>query len=330
MMETKVWIALCALLLINLGSAEHDEVNAPASSSSQSSLPDELSPKAADSVLHDPSREQIHLSTPAPPLRGSDTNSSSQTNGSLIVNATTEDETMANGTNITASSEAAVPESNGNQTFLMTSQPQTPPPESHAPASHTPNTSNNTTTTTTSPIHTTHSTSVVTLTTAPLTTHHSAPTLHDSVTPSNHSTSAPTPEPPKPESSTTTIITNSISMPITSSSHETPNSESTAHTSPQTTSQASKAHLEKTSNPPSSPTAKAESLADLSSKLNAGDVTQARPLHTQKQTQPPSTSSASTDTTKHSTIIALFGKETEAVMGLCFLSFSVTLCLSAK
>ncbi|XP_063746998.1 uncharacterized protein LOC134869364 isoform X4 [Eleginops maclovinus] len=179
---------------------------------------------------------------------------------------------MANGTNITASSEAAVPESNGNQTFLMTSQPQTPPPESHAPASHTPNTSNNTTTTTTSPIHTTHSTSVVTLTTAPLTTHHSAPTLHDSVTPSNHSTSAPTPEPPKPESSTTTIITNSISMPITSSSHETPNSESTAHTSPQTTSQASKAHLEKTSNPPSSPTAKAESLADLSSKLNAGDV----------------------------------------------------------
>lgn len=51
---------------------------------------------------------------------------------------------------------------------------------------------------------------------------------------------------------------------------------------------------------------------------------------------PPSTSSTSTVTTKHSTIMALFGKETEAVMGLedsrmlsfpLFLSVLPTVCL---
>lgn len=263
MMETKVWIALCALLLFNLGSAENDEGPAPASSSSQSVLPVELSPEA-HSELPD-SLDPIHHIT----------NSSSKSNGSLIVNATTEEEKMINDTNITSSSEAAVLEGNGNQTNLTTSQPPIPPSASHAPTSHTPTTS-----TSTGPTHTTHSTSVVTPTSTPPTTSHSAPAVADSVTASNqttHSTSVPTPEPPKPEASITTIIIYSSSMPTTSSSQETPNSESTSRQNtlqpdehPETP---TKPQLETTSNPSSSPTAKAEPLADLPSQLIVGGDT---------------------------------------------------------
>ncbi|KAL3047519.1 hypothetical protein OYC64_021674 [Pagothenia borchgrevinki] len=270
MMETKVWIALCALLLFNLGSAENDE--GPASPSSQSVLPVEPSPEAAHSELPY-SLDQIHHITPAPPLRESDTNSSSKSNGSLIVNATTGEETMINDTNIASSSEAAVLVGNGNQTNLTTSQPPIPPSASHAPKSHTPTTS-------TGPTHTTHSTSVVTPTSTPPTTSHSAPTDADSVTASNvttHSTSVPTSEPPKPEASTTTIIIHSSSMPTTSSSQETPNSESTSRQNtlqpdehPETP---TKPQLETTSNPPSSPTAKAEPRAELPSQLNVGGDT---------------------------------------------------------
>lgn len=67
---------------------------------------------------------------------------------------------------------------------------------------------------------------------------------------------------------------------------------------------------------------------------------QHKPVLTSTQTHtthpPPSTSSTSTVTTKHSTIMALFGKETEAVMGLedsrmlsfpLFLSVLPTVCL---
>lgn len=175
-------------------------------------------------------------------------------------------------TNITSSLEAAVLEGNGNQTNLTTSQPPIPPSASHAPTSHTPTTS-----TSTGPTHTTHSTSVVTPTSTPPTTSHSPPAVADSVTASNqttHSTSVPTPEPPKPEASITTIIIYSSSMPTTSSSQETPNSESTSRQNtlqpdehPETP---TKPQLETTSNPPSSPTAKAETLADLPSQLIVG------------------------------------------------------------
>ncbi|KAI9547785.1 hypothetical protein NQZ68_015051 [Dissostichus eleginoides] len=270
-METKVWISLCALLLFNLGSAANDEGPAPTSSLSESVLPVELSPEAELPYSLDPIR---HI-TPAPPLRVSDTNSSSKSNDSLIVNATTEEETMINDTNITSSSEAAVLEGNGNQTNLTTSQPSIPPSASHAPESHTPTTS-----TSTSPTHTTHSTSVVTPTSTPPTTSHSAPAVADSVTASNqttHSTSVPTSEPPKPEASTTTIIIHSSSMPTTNSSQETPNSESTSRQNtlqpdehPETP---TKPQLETTSNPPSSPTAKAEPLAKLPSQLIVGGDT---------------------------------------------------------
>ncbi|XP_010795588.1 uncharacterized protein PB18E9.04c isoform X2 [Notothenia coriiceps] len=263
MMETKVWIALCALLLFNLGSAENNEGPAPASSSSQSFLPVEPSPEAAHSELPD-SLDPNHI-----------TNPSSKSNGSLIVNTTTEEEPMINDTNITSSSEADVLEGNGNQTNLTTSQPPIAPSASHAPKSHTPTTS-----TSTGPTHTTHSTSVVTPTSTPPTTSHSAPAVANSVTASNQtvpSTSVPTPEPPKPEASTTTIIIYSSSMPTTSSSQETPNSESTSRQNtlqpdehPETP---TKPQLETTSNPPSSPTAKAEPLADLPSQLIVGGDT---------------------------------------------------------
>ncbi|XP_031724109.1 cell wall protein DAN4-like [Anarrhichthys ocellatus] len=274
MMETKVWIALCALLLVHCGSSAEDHTAATAAS--QSVTPEAL--------------------TVAESSNGSDPNANTSGTGSLSGNATTKGETVSvtpdikKVTNIVSPKETAVPENKA------TTQPLLPP----SPTSHTPTTTPTTsitstsitstsitsTTTTAGPTHTTHTTTTVdTPTTTPQTetTHHAA--LPDSATPSNqptHNTTlsptlVPTTEPPKPKTTTTAIITAS-SISSTSSSQEGPSSEASTLTPPQNTSQfdghpeaSSEAHTTHTVNPPSRPSTQTKPHAENPSQLNVGD-----------------------------------------------------------
>ncbi|XP_075943599.1 uncharacterized protein LOC142946335 [Anarhichas minor] len=266
MMETKVWIALCALLLVHCGSSAEDHTAATASS--QSVAPEAL--------------------TAAESSNGSDPNANTSGTGSLSGNATTKGETVSVTPDIKKVTNIVSPKA--------TTQPSLPP----SPTSHTPTTTTTTTPTTSitstsitstsittaGPTHTTHTTTTVdTPTTTPQTetTHHAA--LPDSATPSTQPThnttlsptSVPTTEPPKHETSATAIITAS-SISSTSSSQEGPSSEASTLTPPQNTSQfdghpeaSSEAHTTHTVNPPSRPSTQTKPHAEYPSQLNVGD-----------------------------------------------------------
>lgn len=147
-MEIKLLVALCALLLINLGSAEKDVAQAAASNATKSGGGEGGS--QAPTPVPSSGLEPI---TPAnttaahPP----DTDSSSTVTSSLS-NVTTTEGTPElnnhNGTTIETPSEAAGSEKN--LTDQATTQPPSPPPESHPPTSHIP------LTTTINPAHTDH------------------------------------------------------------------------------------------------------------------------------------------------------------------------------
>ncbi|XP_038572293.1 putative protein TPRXL [Micropterus salmoides] len=295
MMETKLWMALCALLLVHLGNTEHSGGHAATSSapirSPSSEAPAAGSASSLDPVIHE---------APTPVLNGSDTNPSSRGTSRSSSNMTTEGETISstaelkkfNDTSIVSPSDVADPEKNRNPTDQPTLQPPIPPSGSHAPTSHIPLTS-----TTTSPTHTAHATPAHTLTTTSLanTSHLAAPPLPDSTTPSNQpalpkthsSTHVPhttTAEPSKPQTTTTTTTTfQSNSTSSTSSPLEPANSEPPMLTSPQNTLRpdgnpetSSEAHPMSTITPPSSPSAepKAQKAQDNTpSQLNIGGDT---------------------------------------------------------
>lgn len=139
MMEIKLLVALCALLLINLGSADDDATQAPASKA-----------PASESVPSSGQEPVIPATTAATHLP--DTDSSSR----VTSNVTTTEGTPElnnhtgnnNDTNIETPSEAAGSEKNS--TDQARTQPLSPPPESHPPTSHIP------LATTINPAHTDH------------------------------------------------------------------------------------------------------------------------------------------------------------------------------
>ncbi|XP_044056775.1 uncharacterized protein DDB_G0271670-like isoform X2 [Siniperca chuatsi] len=297
MMETKLWIALCVLLLINLGSTEQGDDRADPSSASKSAPGGEAAPKApaAESVSGSSPDPISHAVTALSP-NGFNTNSSSRGTNSSSSDTTTEGETISmtpepkkdNDTNTVSPSEAAIPKNNRNLTDQSTSQPPIPLSGSHAPTSHI-----HLTSTTTSPTPTAHTTPADMLTTIPIidTSHNATPPLADAITPSNqpthlktHSSTSvshvTTPEPPKPKTTTTTTIAQSSSTSSTSSSQEPENSESQTLTSPQNTSRpdghpetSSESHPKSTITLASTPSAQAKAQADTPSQLNVGGDT---------------------------------------------------------
>ncbi|XP_039985557.1 flocculation protein FLO11-like [Xiphias gladius] len=278
MMETKLWIVLCALLLlIDLGSAEND------AAASKIALGAEAATEApaADSVPPYSLRPTGH---PASALNGSDTNPSSGGTSSLSSNTTKDGETTSqtpipqkdNDTIVVSPSVSVVPEKSENLTVESTSQPRILPSESHANTTHILPTI---TTTSTSPPHTGHSAPVDTPVTN--TSNDPAALPPDSISSSKqptssttHSfTSAPTPEPPKPDTTTTTSA-QSRSTSSTSSSQKPPKSESETLTSPHISrSDAPQDQPKSTMAPPSNPSSQAKAHSDNPSQLNVGGDT---------------------------------------------------------
>ncbi|KAF1385933.1 hypothetical protein PFLUV_G00112910 [Perca fluviatilis] len=268
MMGTKVWIALCALLLINSGSADQNGEFAADSSAPKSASSSQAAPTAPESVPGSTVDPISSTTLSKPSSRDTSCLSSNTTTKGETISATPEPKRV-NDTKTHSPSEAALPETN------VTIQPSVPP-ESHAPATDTPLTP-----TAAVPAPTTHPTTVDTPTTTPPTTHPAA-LPPDSSTPSNQPThnvthpSTPVPT-PKPETTTTTVVAQASSTSSTSSSQKPPNSESPTLTSPRHTSQSdghpetsSEAHLKSTINPPSSPSAQANPRAETPSQLNVG------------------------------------------------------------
>ncbi|TMS20397.1 hypothetical protein E3U43_006890 [Larimichthys crocea] len=282
MMETKLWAALCALLLVNLGSADHvgDHTN-PSSGTEASS---------ADSV----SSLNISQAVTTPSTNGSDTTPSSSVTSSLINSTSTEEQKAlpltpepkkANGkyaADVLHGSDVAVivsiptsflsPKAD-NLTDHSTTQPPIPASASHTPTSHIPVTAvaiNATHPAHPAPVDATQSTTLSTNTTS-----HVEPTLPHSTNQTTHpkthsSTSVPTPE---PATTTTTTISQDNSTSSTGSSHETLSSVSPTLTSPQKTSQPD-GHAETSSTTrQTSTTTPIPKIHDNPSPLNVGGDT---------------------------------------------------------
>lgn len=276
MMGNKLWIALCALLLINVGSADHDDGHTGAPPTSRSPTVAEVMPSApaADSLPASSLNQTSHATAASSALNSSDTNARS--NG----NATTNGETPSvrpqpKNYNDT---EAPVPEKNKNLTDHTTSQPPSPHSESHIPTSHVPPTS-----TAAIPAHTTHTVPANTSTTTPPSnmTHHPAGLLPDSITssqPAHPKTHSPTSS-PTPKSAITTTNNHSTSTPSTSSSQKPPNSQPPTLTPQPNTSQSdrplsvSEIHPKTTITTPTSISAQTKGHADNPSQLNVGGDT---------------------------------------------------------
>ncbi|KAM3620279.1 uncharacterized protein V6R79_020952 [Siganus canaliculatus] len=280
-METKVWAALCALLLVNLGSADHDIVHSTSSSSSKM-VHSEATPTgpAAESVPVSNPDPVTHVVT-APSLSSADSSSSPGVTSSLSNSSTTEAESIPqtpaprkdNGTSSTSPPEVASPHTD--PAVQLTSQPPVSPSGSHIPPDptiisppHTPHTTvsvdatTTTTTTTTQSAHTTH--------------HVTSPPL-DGGTPSNQSshppqdviTSTAATELPKLETSASTVArsTSAPSISPVSSTHvETSQPDKQHETS-------SAPHPKSSTAPPSSPSVQAKTHANTPSQLNVGGDT---------------------------------------------------------
>lgn len=264
MMETKLWAALCALLLVNLGSAEHDEGYAAASNATNSEPSDAAATESVPSSGLEPTSPAVTATTHIP-----DTNSSSRVTSSLSNDTVTEGTPELkndNGTKNESSLEAAGSEKN--LTDQSTSQPPSPPSASHSPTSHTPLTTTTLTTTqpTINPVHTVHTTPVdsTLTTTQPNNTSDHARSVTS--TPKLETTPSPT-----------TVVRESSSTSSNSSSQTRPSPEMpTVHTPqpdehPETT---SVSHQINTNPTPRSSSTQTEAKADVPSKLNVeGDTT---------------------------------------------------------
>ncbi|GAA6222359.1 putative protein TPRXL isoform X1 [Lates japonicus] len=243
MMETKLWIALCALplllLLINSGSADHanDHTTAPvrtpgAAAAAKAPATDSLPASGLEPTIH-------------PALNGSDKNPISSGNSSVSGNTTKNGETTSlppepkadNDTNSISPPVTPVPENNGTLTKDSTSQPQILPSESNT----------TTTITTASPTNTTHS--VVTAATntsnfpASPTSGSTSPPEQPTQAQYHSSTSALTPE-TETSTTTTTTSTQSSSTSSTHSSQEPPTSQKSTVAPSSSTSTQTKAHAE--------------------------------------------------------------------------------------
>ncbi|XP_071403165.1 anti-sigma-I factor RsgI2 [Centroberyx affinis] len=234
-METKLQIALCALLLINLGfTALGDDPTAPStpsegnldlgkslgsqpSSSSNietagsvpASGPASPSPAVALELDSSSTVSSSSSSTSNNTTRAAETTSVTPTIPHLNTPSTpnTQGDNEGNATGMDLPIIPPFPEKEGNLTDLSSPQPPLPPSENHTPStSHMPSTSTSTSTTSTppSPAHTAHSAPTQT----PLTTSHHSTRPHappdspsSSPTPSTRHpktdspTAAPTPEP---------------------------------------------------------------------------------------------------------------------------------------
>ncbi|KAG7514420.1 hypothetical protein JOB18_033350 [Solea senegalensis] len=244
MMETKLWTVLCALLLINMGSADHGNDHAAASQSTPGAAAATEAPAAVSVSV--PNLQPTSL--PALVLNGSDANATSTGNSSLSSNVTKDVETTSQ-----------TPEPKRDNDTFTTS------PSHTTPHTTTPTT---TTTTTTSPPHTPHNASVDTTTAN--TSNHPSPLPPDSIStskqpiePKTHSTTSA----PQPESTATAATRTQTSSTSSTSSTQMLTS---AHTSQSIAPQ----EQEKSTNAqPSTPAAQAEAHADTPSQLNVGGDT---------------------------------------------------------
>lgn len=257
-METKLWTALCALLLINFGSTEQDGDHAAATPTSKSLLGAETVASVAKSVPDSGSNQTSHLNS-------SETNTGSSGN-SITTEPISVTSEPRKATEVPVTVDGEKNETQRNQPPLQPSAPPTESTITHIPTSP-------------ADTSTSHHTSSVDVTATPSsdhnlthnTSHHSAPPLSDSTAqphqPSPTTTpsvvSSPTSEAPKPQttlsSTTVTTTTLSTSTSSTSSSHV----ATTPASQPSST-----AHPTTTSSPPSSPSARTH--ADSPSQLNVG------------------------------------------------------------
>lgn len=264
-METKLWAALCALLLINFGSAEHDGDHAAPSTTSKSPLGEAFPAPVAESVPG---------SSPGPKspvLNNYETNTSSSGDSKMSNNTTSETipvtseprkDNAANNVSLSVDGEK-----NESQTNQPPSHPSLPPSES--PITHIspspPNTS------------TTHHTSSADVATTPSpnhsnTSHHTELPLSDSPTQSHQSspttapsvTSSPTSEPQATPTTTTITTTKSTSTSSTSSSYVATTSQANKSQS------SSEAHPKTTNSPASSSSTQTKPHPDTPSQLNVG------------------------------------------------------------
>ncbi|XP_026201271.1 mucin-5AC-like [Anabas testudineus] len=259
MMETKLRFALCALLVINLASAEHDNNHTTTATSAPNS---EAAPTAQGASSRDPTGQL------APALNGSDTNSSSNGTSNSSSNTATAGETTsltpeAKTDNDTNNTTPSLAENNTNLMNNLTTQ--APVPETRATTSHhilpasIP----------TSPPDTAHTAPVSTANTTLPTNTSILITKQPAHPTTRSSTSAPTPEPPK---TTATVSTQSTSTSSTGSSQKIPAPET--QTSPHTSkSNGPLDQTKSTISSPSSPSAQTKVHANTPSQLNVGGDT---------------------------------------------------------
>lgn len=249
MMETKLhWIAFCALLVINLGTAENDGAASPTPESAVGAEPAPVDPVAK------PVPDSSHNLT-SQTLNGSDANPSPTGNGSLSINinetiSVTHDDPYN-------SSHPATSAPQG------TTTPMLPPPDGHSTISHTSPSPTSTSTTLTA---------INSLTTVPSpnhTTSHQTTALpaNSPKQPSENATSVPVP----PQTTTHTVAGTQVSSTVAATpSHENPTSQPTTNNS-QSHGQPG-ASSETT--PTSSTSTQAKTHSDMPSQLNVeGDTT---------------------------------------------------------
>lgn len=224
-METKLWTALCALLLVHMGFTDN-------SKPSESPLVTGVATEAATVPT-----SSLEVTSHPPPLNGPDTNTTSNGTSSLSSN-TTSPQTPGlkenNDTSTVSPSESVAPENNTNETNKTeeSAPPQIVLPMGNDTTSHIPPTT--TTTTTTSSTQTTHSAPVNNTSSRP------ASLSPDSISPTVQSTN------PVTHSSTTTATTISTSTQSSSTSSTSSPQEpkKTTVTPPSSTSTQAKAHVD--------------------------------------------------------------------------------------
>ncbi|XP_068174687.1 uncharacterized protein [Antennarius striatus] len=270
-MGTRLRAALCALLLVNLGSATHDDGQTTASVTTQSGGSGTISEAPVTVFVPASGFNNTSQAVTSRSPNDPGTNSSSSVTVSLSNSSTTEETNTSvtleadadNGTNIVTPSEAD----------QLTSQSSTP--GSHTPISHTSISS-----TTINLTHTAHTTPVDTplATTPPTTTlHQSAFPLSETTMQSNQSITVSA---SKPAATTTSVVNRSSAASSTTSSQEPPSSASPSLRPSQNTLQTKKhpetfsaAQQTSTVTTPSSSSAQAKVHADTPSQLNVGGDT---------------------------------------------------------
>ncbi|XP_029988189.1 mucin-2-like isoform X2 [Sphaeramia orbicularis] len=275
MMEPKLWIGFCALvLLLNVASATHDAVPTasatPETTAASGSAEAPATPAAG--FVSDSSLNQTNPAADASNVTGSSTNTGPSGNSSTTTDRETSPVTTQpskpNATDMSLPSET-----NGTTPKVSPSQPPVPSAESHDPSSHKlPDSATTTTTTTTHRNDTSPGGSTTTLSTNP--TKHTAPLLPDSTSPSGDtthptthpSTSALTPTAKTSHTKTETTVTTATTQSNTISSQK-----------PSHTSQPDP-HLTSTPNPAPSSSTQAKGHVDTPSQLNDGkDMTHKSP-----------------------------------------------------